>query len=411
MRILWLKTELLHPLDKGGRIRTYHMLRVLHRLHHVTYLTLDDGASAPDAHEQAQEYCSELVTVPFRTSPKKSLAFYKEVCHNLISPLPYAVWKYRSQAFRSTCERLLHSTDVDVIVCDFLTPAVNLPPRPRQPVILFQHNVEADIWRRHWQVATRAVSRAYLRGQWRRMVTFEQQACQDVDRVIAVSETDAERMRQEYGIRAVSTVPTGVDTSFFRPSAAPVRDPDSLVFTGSMDWLPNEDGIQFFVHQVLPLVRRECPDVTVTIVGRHPTHAVRRLADPDRGIAVTGGVPDIRPFLERAAAVIVPLRIGGGTRLKIFEAMAMGCAVVSTSVGAEGLPIQDGTHLLIADSPHDFAGACVRLLRDPELARRLGAHAADHVQTYYGWDAAAFRFADICHDVAGQPQVSPNEVS
>jgi sugar transferase (PEP-CTERM/EpsH1 system associated) len=411
MRILWLKTELLHPLDKGGRIRTYHMLQSLNRLHHVTYLTLDDGSSAPDALERAHEYCSEVVRVPFRTTRKGSAAFYTELAQNLTSPLPYAVWKYRSHAFRGECERLLEAGPIDVTVCDFLAPAINLPTHLRQPTVLFQHNVEADIWRRHWDVASHPLTRAYLRSQWRRMVSFEQAACRKVDHVVAVSDQDCERFQREYGVRAVSAVPTGVDTSFFQPSADVARQPGNLVFTGSMDWLPNEDGIMSFVDHILPLVRRDLPDATVTIVGREPTTATLSLPKRDLLICVTGRVPDIRPFLERAAVVIVPLRIGGGTRLKIFEAMAMGCAVVSTSVGAEGLPVRDGTHLLIADSPEEFAQACVRLLRNPDLAQRLGAEAATYVRTHFSWDVAAGRFADICTNVSTEASASIPEGS
>ncbi len=410
MHILWLKTELLHPLDKGGRIRTYHTLRVLSRLHRVTYLTLDDGSGAPDALERAHEYCSEVVTVPFSTSPKRSPAFYRELGYNVLSSLPYAVWKYRSRAFRTACERLAHDADVDVVVCDFLAPAINLPPKRQRPVVLFQHNVEADIWRRRWHVAANAASRAYLREQWRRMVAFERRVCRTVDHVVAVSDTDAERMRREYDVDSVSTVPTGVDTEYFQPAATPSRSPGALVFTGSMDWHPNEDGIRFFVEQIFPDIRRACPDATITIVGRNPTPTLVRLAGNAGHTTVTGRVPDVRPFLEHAAVVIVPLRIGGGTRLKIFEAMAMGCAVVSTTIGAEGLPVDHGTHLLIADSPREFADACIRLLRDAAMARRLGDQAAEYVHKHHSWDVAALRFADICRDVANH-RLTSNEVS
>ncbi len=375
------------------------MLRVLNRLHHVTYLTLDDGAS-PESREQAHEYCSELVTVPFRTSQKKSFAFYRELCYNLLSPLPYAVWKYRSRAFRQECERLLTTTHIDVAVCDFLFPAVNLPAQLHHPTVLFQHNIEADIWRRHWEVASHPVTRAYLRSQWRRMVAFERTACHNVDHVVAVSDQDRARLQQDYHVDAVSAVPTGVDTSFFYPVANTERVQNLLVFTGSMDWLPNEDGITSFVGTILPRVRQEIPEAALTIVGRQPTKATLGLAERDSRIDVTGRVPDIRPFLARASVVIVPLRIGGGTRLKIFEAMAMGCAVVSTSVGAEGLPVTHGTHLLIADSADEFAQACVRLLRNPELARRIGAQAASYVCSTFGWDVAAHNFADICDKVS-----------
>jgi glycosyltransferase involved in cell wall biosynthesis len=183
-------------------------------------------------------------------------------------------------------------------------------------------------------------------------------------------------------------VPTGVDTSFFAPAREAAVDPHRLVFTGSMDWLPNEDAMLYFCREILPRIRRVEPGVTVSIVGRAPTPAVRRLA-ADPAIEVTGRVEDVRPHIARGAAYIVPLRIGGGTRLKIFEAMSMGRAVVSTSVGAEGLPVADGRDLLIADDPDRFADAVVRVLRDRDLRAGLERAARRLVVERYDWSAAA----------------------
>jgi glycosyltransferase involved in cell wall biosynthesis len=185
----------------------------------------------------------------------------------------------------------------------------------------------------------------------------------------------------------VVVIPTGVDTTYFAPSTVAER-PRHLVFSGSMDWLPNEDGMLYFVHEILPLIRQQEPSVTVTIVGRSPTPSVARLAS-DAGIEVTGRVDDVRPYLAAAAVYIVPLRIGGGTRLKIFEAMSMGKAVVSTTVGAEGLPVTAGEHLRLADDPDEFAGAVVHLLRSPIERAQLGTRARHLVATTYDWAAAA----------------------
>ena len=190
--------------------------------------------------------------------------------------------------------------------------------------------------------------------------------------MLAVSDADRRHVRRLYGDgvpRPVHVVPTGVDTSYFAPEASPA-DSRNLVFTGSMDWLPNEDAMVFFCREVLPLIRADEPGVTLSIVGRAPTPTVEKLAD-GHGITVTGRVDDVRPYMRDAAVYIVPLRIGGGTRLKIFEAMAMGKAVVSTTVGAEGLPVTSGEHLLLADEPRTFARAVVRLLRD--VGRRRAA--------------------------------------
>jgi len=396
VHILWLKTELLHPLDKGGRIRTYHMLRELTREHRVTYLTLDDGSSSADAIAAAEEYCSSLLRVLFRTSRKGSPGFYWELVRNLASPLPYAVWKYRSPAMERQITRTIQRDAIDLVVCDFLFPAVNVPDSLPVPTVLFQHNVESMIWQRHAAVASRRLRRAYLQQQWHRMFTYERAQCLRFDHVVAVSPEDTAWFAGEYGVRGVSHVPTGVDTDYFRPTAGAESDPHGVLFTGSMDWMPNEDAVKDFVESVLPRVEARVPEVTFRIVGRNPTAGVRALAERHRRVMVTGTVPDVRPYLEQARVFVVPLRVGGGTRLKIFEAMAMEKAIVTTSVGAEGLPVQDSEHLLICDTPEAFAEGVTRLLQDPGYAMALGRRAAALVRAEFGWRRAAEQFADAC---------------
>lgn len=396
MRILWLKTELLHPVDKGGKIRTYNMLRELKHDHHITYLTLDDSTADREARERAQEYCHELVCVPHRQREKFSKAFYLELLRNLTSRLPYAIEKYESAAMRKQIVERVNSQTIDVVICDFLAPAVNVPPQLSSPAILFQHNVEAMIWKRHSEVQHNALKKNYLRGQWRKMHRFEKETCRRFDAVIAVSTEDRDQMREEYGVSDVFDVPTGVDTEFFRPSGAQAVDPHNVVFTGSMDWLPNEDAIRYYTDQILPLVRRSIPDATLTVVGRNPYPSLLELSRRDPSIVVTGRVDDVRPYMERAAAYVVPLRIGGGTRLKIYEAMAMQKAIVSTTIGAEGLPVADGKELRLADTPETFAAAVVELLSNPEDARQLGQEAARVVRQRFGWSGVAKRFAEIC---------------
>ena len=399
MRILWLKTELLHPLDKGGRIRTYHMLRELHAEHRITYLTLDDGTAASDAGERATEYCTKLLRVPARTASKSSPRLYAELAQNqLLSTLPYAVWKYRSRRMRKQLEAIVWQGEADVVVCDFLAPAVNVPALVPLPTVLFQHNVEATIWKRHAEYAATPTRRKYFEEQCSRMHAFERQQCRRFDRVVAVSPDDEEHFRGAYGVQQVASVPTGVDTDYFQPSDT-AADPTRLVFTGSMDWMPNEDAMSFFADEILPRVKSSVPSVTLSIVGRNPSAAMRQLERTQTAIDVTGTVPDVRPYLERAGVFVVPLRIGGGTRLKIFEAMAMEKAIVSTTVGAEGLPVRDGEHLLIADTPEQFAAAVVRLIEDPDFARALGQRASALVRSRFGWRGVAREFAELCGEL------------
>ena len=396
LRILWLKTELLHPVDKGGKIRTIEMLKRLKRYHHITYLTLDDGTATADAYAQAEEYCHELICVPFEAAHSSSVRFYSELLRNLLSRLPYAIERYRSGAMRRAIAEQSQARRHDLLVSDFLVSAVNIPPRLTLPKVLFQHNVEAMIWRRRVENARHVAAKLYFTLQWRRMAAFECLSCRDFDVVIGVSEQDCSIMRSEYGIESVAAVPTGVDTEYFRPSGILLPVSGKLVFTGSMDWMPNEDAIRFFIKEIMPLVQLEVPEATLTVVGRNPSAALLDIARSRHWLIVTGRVDDVRPFIEEAACFIVPIRIGGGTRLKIYEAMAMEKPVVSTRVGAEGLPIGDGVDILLADDPKAFAAAVVKVLRDENLARAIGARAAANVRGWFGWDRVAVRFSELC---------------
>lgn len=399
MRILWLKTELLHPVDKGGKIRTYQMLKEMKRTgHRITYLTLDDGTAGRDARERAtDEYCTELICVPHETTQKFSARFYGELVSNLASPLPYFMKKYESAEMRREIARHIESDAFDVVVCDFLMPAINLPAGDAKTArVLFQHNVEAMIWRRHYETQADAVKKLYLKTQWRKTVRYERETCRSFDWVVAVSREDSDAMRREYGVENVSDIPTGVDTDYFTPRAeGEEHEPYNVVFTGSMDWLPNEDAINFFTSQIWPRVRNSAP-ATLTIVGRNPRASLIEMSERDDSITVTGRVEDVRPFMRRAAVYVVPIRIGGGTRLKIYEAMASGLPVVSTTVGAEGLPVAHEEELLLADTPEAFAGEVARVLTDKDFAARLGERARRRVRAEFSWARVAESFCEAC---------------
>jgi sugar transferase (PEP-CTERM/EpsH1 system associated) len=403
MRILWLNANLLLPLDKGGKLRTWHVMRHLAARHDITYLSFCDPGQPPEDHHGMREVCADLHTIP-RSDPAKGTArFYLDAAKYLVDAVPYGVAKYRSDAFRTTLERLLRDRRFDAIVCDFLVPVVNLPDPLPCPAILFTHNVEAEIWRRHAQNAGNPVARFLLAQQWKRMLRFEKDALARFDLALAVSNADRDTFQRLYP-DALQTpahvVQTGVDTSYFVPSPAPERRAH-LVFTGSMDWLPNEDGMQYFVREILPRIRQVEPDATLSIIGRAPTPAVRRLADAP-GVEVTGRVDDVRPHIAAGAVYVVPLRIGGGTRLKIFEAMAMGKAVVSTTVGAEGLPVTSGRNIVVADEPARFAQAVVHMIRDVDARRQIEAEARRIVVERYDWSAVAQDFEEaLARVVAG----------
>ena len=403
MKILWLNAGLLLPLDKGGKLRTWHVMRRLARRHEITFLSFSDATQTTADREGMREVCTRLETVPRTDAAKGTARFYMNAAGYLLDPAPYAVANYRSAAYAAKVRSLLAGTRFDAVVCDFLPPIVNLPDTLPCPSILFTHNVEAEIWRRHAENAANPVSKLLMTQQWRRMLRFEADALARFDLVLAVSDADRQTFQRLYpgALHAPAhVVQTGVDTNYFAPMADPVNR-THLVFTGSMDWLPNEDGMLYFVREILPRVREVEPEATLSIIGRAPTPAVKRLAeDKDAGIEVTGRVDDVRPHIAAGAVYIVPLRIGGGTRLKIFEAMAMAKAVVSTTVGAEGLPVTSGRNVVIADEPARFAQAVVHMIRDVEDRRRIEREARRLVVERYDWSAVAQDFEDALARVA-----------
>jgi glycosyltransferase involved in cell wall biosynthesis len=404
MDILWLKTGPLHPLDSGGKLRTYNMLRCLSRQHQVTYLSHFPQGTDESVQTLAGEYSSHHVWVPWRETSKRSPAFAWEIFRNLaFSGRPYIIDKYYSEAYVDALRHELAHGGHDLVVCDFPAPSLNLLRLEREsvnlPVVLFQHNVEAMIWLRLAQAADNPLKRAYFENQWQRMVRYERNVCEFCDGVIAVSPEDAETMRREYGLgNVLGDVPTGVDADFFR-EVQRERRPGNIVFLGSMDWMPNIDAVEWFVRDIYPSIGDRCPSASLSIVGRKPPRRVEALAEADASIKVTGTVPDVRPYLAEGSVCVVPLRAGGGTRIKIFEAMAAGLPVVATRIGAEGLPVEDGCHCFLADDPAQFADRVVELLRDPARAAEMATAAAELVRREFGWDRVAGIFADLCQRV------------
>jgi polysaccharide biosynthesis protein PslH len=391
----------LYPADTGGRIRSSKLLERLSRTHHVTILCFRTADDRPEDLERMRACCARLETIDWAEIPKFTARFYATLARALVSPLPFTVLKYRSRAMTRRLSELTASGAYDLLVCDFLQPSVNCLAVPFRPKVLFQHNVEAVIRTRHAAHAT-GPARLYLQQEAAKLKRFEGRAAAAFDHCIMVSEEDCRTMQVEYGATNTSAIPTGVDIEYFDTGGAEGDEP-SLVFVGSMDWLPNQDAVDYFTAAILPRVRREVP-ARFVVVGRNPPESIRRI-EATGGITVTGTVDDVRPFLANGHVCVVPIRIGGGTRIKIFEAMAMGKAVVSTTVGAEGLPVTHESDILLADTPDEFAAQIVRLLESRDLRQRIGQAGRDLVSKRFTWDAAANRFSQICTDVVHQSRM------
>lgn len=391
-RLLFVSPRFLFPADQGGKIRTTQILRGMKNGRFELVL------ASPASDEASRRYESELASICDRfiswpELPRGPLHHLTRFRH-LFSPLPIPVISDYSWPGAQAIRRAL-ADSADVVVFDFLHAMVLAPEQLPCPSVMFTHNVEAEIFRRHAEVARNPLKRAVWQQQYRKMQAYEEASLRRFDTVVAVSERDAQSFSTIEGIHQVETIPTGVDLDYF-PYTAP-GDNDRIVFTGAMDWQANIDGIEFFMEQVWPQVAARRPGARVTIVGRNPAPVlVERARRQNLPFEFTGFVDDIRDHVKGAAAYIIPLRVGGGTRIKAFEAMAMGIPVVSTALGVEGLPVKDEEHYLRADSATDFAEALVRLLADSALRETLSRQARDYVEDRFSSQAVADRFEDIC---------------
>lgn len=404
MKILWVKAGGLVPPDTGGKIRSYNILRQLAKHHAITFLSFY-AAHGNDVHGELTQIFQQVIQIPLDLPPAKSARELLDYAIHFFSPEPYNLTKYCRPVVRKKLRALLQTETYDVILCDFLVAAGAIPWDWPCPKVLFAHNVEAVIWQRHYKVAKNPLWKALSWYEWKRMEAAERRYLQKADHVLVVSENDRAAFAGFLDSQKLTVTPTGADTEFFQPSGEK-EIANSLVFTGSMDWLPNEDGILYFANEIFPLIRRQVPDATLCVVGRKPSRRLQDLASHVPNIQLTGWVEDVRPYLAQRAVCIVPLRIGGGTRLKIFEAMSMAKAVVSTSIGAEGLPVKNGEHLLMADDPASFAESTLRLLGSASRRAEIGKAARNLVEENYGWAKVSQRFAQVLENVVRRARQS-----
>jgi glycosyltransferase involved in cell wall biosynthesis len=391
MRILWVKAGKLLPVDSGGKIRSYNLLRQLASEHEVTFLSYYGG-------KRDTKYEAEIVQqlpgahTTYTAAPESTLVQSLDYILRLTAKAPYAVTKFTHPEVRRTVGQWLSQKRFDVAISDFLSASLNFPDVRPIPAVLFQHNFETLLWQRMAKEEMSPVRRLAYRLEAAKMANYERRALGKFDHVIAVSDRDRDEMRAVDPHCPITVVPTGVDIEKYPIVPSASGDPPILIFTGSMDWEPNIDAVEYFCKEIWPEVLDVFPEARLQIVGRSPHRRVQSLASAC--IEVTGTVPSVTSYLRNATVVVVPLRIGGGTRLKIFEAMAMGKALVSTSIGAEGLDVTHGRDILLADDAASFTQAILQLLRDP--SRRQGYEQAAAAQARrYDWSRIAERFADV----------------
>jgi glycosyltransferase involved in cell wall biosynthesis len=396
LRILWVKAGKLLPVDSGGKIRSYNVLRHLARLHSVNFLSYYGGAPDTEYEAEIQQELPGSQTIHTAALDGSPFAQSVDYLRRAFQPAPFAVSKFTHPLVRKAVKEALDGGQFDVAICDFLSASLNFPDVLRTPCVLFQHNVEAVLWQRMASGETNPLRKFVYRIEARKMAEYEKRALGRFHHIVAVSDHDQHRMEAVAPGARITVVPTGVDTQKYSLVPSAGADPARIVFTGSMDWEPNIDAVIYFCQQIFPRVLAEFPSAVFEIVGRNPHARVGQLASGH--VTVTGTVPSVIEYLRDATLVVVPLRIGGGTRLKIFEAMAMGKALISSSIGAEGLHVQHGRDLILADDPASFADAILGLLGDRtrrrELEQAAAATAANH-----DWSKIAERFAEALRQV------------
>lgn len=396
MRILWVKANKILPVHSGGDIRSFNLLRQLAVSDDVIFLSYYDGTVDADYEKELSRCLLGAVCVCTGKRQDSVVARGVDYLLRLPNAAPFSVSRFASGKVRESLNDCLSRQRPDIVVCDFLDAAINFPKRLEIPSVLFQHNVESEIWRRHVETSTSLGRKQIYRREFAKMLRYEQTTVRKFDHVIAVSEHDRSLMSAWVSASRISVVPTGVDLARFRPNKDAQPAGPLVMFIGAMDWAPNVDAVEYFCAEVWPAVESRVPGARFRIVGRNPERRVQKLASA--AVEVTGSVPSVIEHLREAAVVVVPLRVGGGTRLKIYEAMAAGKAVVSTMVGAEGLDVHHKKDIWLADGSSEFADSVVSLLQDQDLRRGLERGAAE-LAARYDWSAVGEAFHRILENV------------
>ncbi len=383
MNILFLSTRSPYPLISGHSLRTYHILKGAAQKHTVTFVTfvqLPEHELKEDSLNHLRGFCKAVY--PFEIPADKSKTKLATMLFlNLFSSLPFVAQKYDVPFMRRKIREVLQKEHIDLVHVDMLPLTVYVNEFEPLPKILVNHNVESVRLYRWFKTEHNLLKKAYLGIQWLKLKSFEHSAMNKYDCCVVVSEID-KQLLMGMGIKQrFFVVPNGTNTEFFKPNNDRMTN-HSVLWIGHMDVHTNKDAVLFFWREIFPILRRKYPEVKMTFVGTAPPKEIAEAAQIDGRVGVTGFVDDIRPYLEEAAVIVVPIRIGSGTRLKILDAMAMKKAIVSTSVGCEGLRVSDGENILIANTPQDFADKVVKLLSDNGMRRKLEENARNLAKEY-----------------------------
>lgn len=391
MHVVIVDGDISYPPTSGKRLRTLNLLLPLARRHRLTYVGRGDSGLPEFA--QAREFLAdhgiEPILVDHPVKRKSGLGFLARLAANQFSSLPYSVQSHWSKPMREVVQAYASAHAIDLWQLEWAPYLATVPSTIPGPRLVIAHNVDTQIWQRYARTGRGLFQRAFLGQQCRRFARFEATAFRQATRVVAVSLEDAQMIREQFGQPNVDVVDNGIDQEYFS-QVAPQPGPPQILFLGALDWRPNLDAIDQLLDRIFPEVLRHEPEARLVIVGRQPppglSQRVARLAN----VELHANVPDVRPYLARASVMAVPLRIGGGSRLKILEALACALPVVSTRIGAEGLQLTAGQEFIAAEV-EEMAAALVLALRNPARTRAMAELGRRLVLDQYDWKVLADR--------------------
>ncbi len=362
----------------------------------MTFVQLPEHELKKENLDHLKSFCKAVY--PFEIPADMSkIRFATMLFLNLFSSLPFVAQKYDAPLMRQKIREIIQKEHIDLVHEDMLPLTVYLNEFENLPRILVNHNVESVRLYRWFRTEPNPVKKAYLGIQWLKLRSFERSAMNKFDGCVVVSEVDKELLLKMKVKSSLFVVPNGTNTKFFRPNNGKVIE-NSVLWIGHMDVHTNKDAVLYFWKEIYPILSKKLPEVKVTFVGTAPPKEIAGAAGKDGHVRVTGFVDDIRPYIDEAAVMVVPIRIGSGTRLKILDAMAMGKAIVSTSVGCEGINVSNDKDILIADNPEDFADKTIGLLKNSDMRIELEKNALELAKTY-DWDLITQRQEAVYQDV------------
>jgi len=382
MKILFVSTKGPLPLNDGHSLRTYHLLKQAAE-HHEIYLA--SFVKFPEEYDHIRElkaFCRQVIFIDLPAN-RSAVPLGLLLVKNIFSAKPLTAQKYSTYKMRTAIRQVLHKNRIDLIHLDMLPLCCYLDGFKNVPVVLNEHNVESALLKRLADCEVNPFKKFYYGIQQKRLERFEYSAVRRCRHVICCSSQDQKLLAAMAPQTPASVLPNGVDTQFFKYNKNRQEDDIRLVFVGGLNWPPNRDAVKWFDRDILPLILKKHPGVSLDVIGRGDRSI--NWQHPDR-IIQHGHVEDVRPCMEKASVFIVPLRIGGGTRLKILNAMSMGKAIVSTAIGVEGLEVENQRHYFRADSVEEFSAAVTHLVSDYKLRKKIGIHARQQIEQRYRWE-------------------------